>query len=417
MKKSAEAILKDVELNIEKINLTFSGLIDEYHNPVRFIAQADALIQALRNFTFFLQSKKNGIENFDSWYLPWQELMKNNPYMRFIVEMRNSIVKQGINTAKSHALIVLFTDYKQTLLERRLDIYTTTNEIRSELTKITRKSPWLKHATGEIHRLYIFNYAKKDDLEVVDTLFYCTVFINELFDDFKNFMTAGSVRSELPKVVAPSVDVSDLKITFRMRDGVKVSKEVIRVDRNEDAIKAYRKKYGEVKLKHDIKSHDVMEKIFANIELAQVFRRQFDELLPSLEYHSAATKRWTRVHPVVSSRADKIFFWNNFAEQVAAEKIDKFYFTANTWLVANKKDFDKAIRKGEEISTLPNLKESLVAYYLDSSGKVVVAQSSYKKGKTGKIAFGEVNPKEDSPANNPMFTAIFNTWGIKTKNK
>jgi len=413
MKKDVEVVLKDVELNIEKIQSIFTGLIDEYHNPVRFIAQADALIQAIRNFTFFLQAKKNSIENFDQWYLAWQELMKNSPYMRFIVEMRNSIVKQGINTAKSHALIILFTDYRQTLLERRLGVYTTTDEIRVELTRLTKKNPSLNHATGEIHRLYIFNYSKKDDLEVVDTLFYCTVFINKLFEDFKNFITTGAVQSELPMVIAPSVDVSDLKITFRMRDGVEVSKEVIRVDRDEDAIKEYREKYGEINLRHDISSDDALEKIAANIELAQALRRQFDDLLPSLEYHSLSTDEWTRVHPMVSSRADKILFWNDFAELVVGEKIDKIYFTADTWIVPSKKDFDKVIRTGKEVNTLPDLKECLVAYYLDNSGRILIAQSLYAKNESGKIIFGKTRPEEDSPSNNAMFTAIFDAWGIK----
>lgn len=417
MKKDAEVILKDVELNMEKIQSIFIGLINEYHNPVRFVAQADALIQALRNFTFFLQSKKNSIKNFDTWYLPWQELMKNNPYMRFIVDMRNSIVKQGINTAKSHALIILFTDYRQTLLERRLDVHTTTEEIRSELTKLTDKSPHLKHAVGEIHRLYIFNYAKKNDLEVVDTLFYCTVFINELFEDFKNFMAGESIQLELTKVVAPNIDVSDLKITFRMRDGVEVSKEVVRVDRSEDAAKVYLEKFGEINLKHDIKSEEVPEKMLANIELAQVLRTQFDDLLPSLEYHSGTTDQWVRLHPIVNSRADKILFWNNFAEQVTTEKIDKFYFTADTWIVSNRKHFDSAIRAGDEINTLPNLRECLVAYYLDKSGKIMVAQSFYTKDKNGKFTFDKAMPKKDSPDNNAMFTAIFDVWGIKNRNR
>jgi len=413
MNKDERVILQEVELNMRKIRSIFSKLMDEYHRPVDFVAQADALIQALRNFTFFLQSKKNSIGNFDEWYSPWQESMRSNPYMRFIVEMRNSIVKQGINTAKSHALIVLLTDYRQTLLERRLDVYTTTAEIRDEFSKLTKKNPSLKHATGEIHRLYIFNYAKKDDLEVVDTLFYCTVFIRELFDDFKEFMNTGSIQTELPNVIAPSIDVGDLKMTFRMRDGREVEKNVIRVKRNEKAIKAYREKHGDLKLEHDYKSEDVHEKLLANVELAQKFKQQFDDLLPSLEYYSTTLNEWVMIHPMVNSRADKILFWSNFAEHVIEYGVDKFYFTADGWMVSDKEGLDRAIRTGKEVSTLPNLKECLIAYYLDCSGRVTTIQSLYAKQEDGRIVFQEAEPEEGSPAHNAMFSAVFAAWGIK----
>lgn len=262
-------VLKDVEFNMKKLISIFHNMENEYHNPTNFIANADALIQALRNFTFFLQSKKNDIPNFDNWYTPWQETMRTNPYMRFIVDMRNSIVKQGINTAKSHALIVLYTDYFQTLLERRMDIYSTTDEIKKEIMELAKKRPILKHASGDIHRSYIFNYTKKDNLEVFDTLFYCTFFIRRVYEDFRNFVKTGVIQKELPKIIAPWVDTSDFTITFQVNSGHNVTQKIIPVKRNQKVIEEYKKRFGDIQLKHDINSDNPYEQVQANLELAK----------------------------------------------------------------------------------------------------------------------------------------------------
>lgn len=405
-------ILKDVKFNMEKTISIFDGMISEYHNPTRFIASADSLIQALRNFTFYLQSKKNDIDNFEAWYTPWQELMKTNPYMRFIVDMRNSIVKQGINTAKSHALVVLYTDYSQTLLEKKMNIYSTTDDIKKEITKRTKKRPILKHATGDIQRLYIFNYNKKDDLEVVDTLFYCLFFINKLFENFQKFIETGHIEADLPKVIAPWLDISDFAITFRVSDGNNLNFTTKRVDRDDEAIEKYKQQYGDINLKHDIMSTDLKERLRANIELAQHLRRQFDELLPKLEYYSEKKKAWSMALPVLTSRAEKILFWENFSNLVVQEEISKLYLTVDAWTYEDIKKGMAAINNGDEISSLPGLKETLLAYYLDDTGKITIAKSPYTTNPDGELVFQKVDIKDDKPANNAMFAAVFNAWSI-----
>jgi hypothetical protein len=122
------------------------------------------------------------------------------------------------------------------------------------------------------------------------------------------------------------------------------------------------------------------------------------------------------IFPIVTSRADKILFWENFSNQVARDEIDKFYLTVDAWKYD---DIDKGmatIRSGKEISSLSNLKETLLAYYLDKSGKIIAARSSYSLSKSGKIKFGKVNIQNDKPSNHPIFTAVFNVWGVRIEN-
>ena len=402
-------VIEEVQLSIDKTQAIFSKLFEEYHNPTDFIAQTDALIQSLRNFTWILQSKKNSVKRLDDWYGPWQELMRQSPYMRFLVEMRNSIVKQGINTAKSNAYVTLYTDYKQTLFEKRFDVYTTTDEIKEEILELAKKKPVLNHATAEIQRLYIFNYAKKDNLEVIDTLFYCFMFIRELFDDFRNFIETGLIQEKLEKVIVPNIDVSDLSKTFRVRDGAYTKQKVIRVDRDEAVIELLRKEQGDIKLKHDINSQDVEERLRANIEFAQLKRRQYEELLPTLDYCTAGSDEWRCMFPVFRSRADKIYFWHDFGYTIIRDHIDRIFFTTDAYIYRNNKQAQETMLAGKEISSLSNLKEQLVSYYLDNTGKMLIAKSSYSHTKKG-LRFQKTVIRSETRENNLMFTAVFSAW-------
>lgn len=410
---SSEEILKDVQFNMDKTVSLFDGMAKEYHNPTNFIASADALIQSLRNFTFFLQSKKNEIPEFEQWYKPWQALMKENPYMRFIVDMRNSIVKQGINSTDSHALVVLYTDYRQTLLEKKLDIYKTTDEIKKEIEELAKKKPYLNHSTGDIHRTYIFNYKKKDDLEVFDTLFYCTFFIQRLFEDFKRYMKDGDIKTELPKVIAPWVDTSNFIITFKAVDGSNLKMTTKTIKGDEKLIKEMKKIYGDFKPKYDINSKDPNEQLKANIEVAQASRSKFDELLPILKFYSTKTGEWETAFPLLKSRAEKILFWENFSNVVRERGIDKLYLTVDAWTYKDVEKGIDTIQSGKEVNTLPDLGETLISHYLESSGKTLVAKCPYKFSDTGEIIYDEVEIKSINPEDYAMFTAVYQAWGVE----
>lgn len=66
-----------------------------YFYPDRFRLSLNNVIQTLRNVTFVLQKSKSDLNGFDDWYSPWQERMRNDEQMRWLVDSRNVIVKQG----------------------------------------------------------------------------------------------------------------------------------------------------------------------------------------------------------------------------------------------------------------------------------------------------------------------------------
>lgn len=69
--------------------------LDRYQQPALFQANLNATIQALRNTTFVLQSEKHLFSKFEDWYGPWQERMKADPVLRWLIAARNTVVKEG----------------------------------------------------------------------------------------------------------------------------------------------------------------------------------------------------------------------------------------------------------------------------------------------------------------------------------
>jgi hypothetical protein len=69
--------------------------LDNYFSPDEFRRAVNACIQEVRNVTFVLQNSKHDIPNFETWYSPWQEKMRNTEFLRWLVEARNKVVKKG----------------------------------------------------------------------------------------------------------------------------------------------------------------------------------------------------------------------------------------------------------------------------------------------------------------------------------
>lgn len=82
---------------------------ERYQDPGGFRVNLNATIQALRNITFVLQKEKNSIPNFKSWYGEWRRRMGEDDVLRWLVEARNKIVKEGDLETYSMARATIMT--------------------------------------------------------------------------------------------------------------------------------------------------------------------------------------------------------------------------------------------------------------------------------------------------------------------
>lgn len=91
--------------------------LEQYQQPELFHANLNATIQSLRNITFVLQSEKHSFKQFDDWYGSWQERMKSSPVLKWLIEARNIVVKQGELETSSTAIVKLVTWKDDILVE------------------------------------------------------------------------------------------------------------------------------------------------------------------------------------------------------------------------------------------------------------------------------------------------------------
>src|SRR4051794_6960968 len=85
--------------------------LDDYMEPDGFRLALNALVQALRNVTWLLQKQKADLPNFDEWYSAWQEAVKSDPVMRWVVKARNRLVKEADLELLSTARLTVTFDW------------------------------------------------------------------------------------------------------------------------------------------------------------------------------------------------------------------------------------------------------------------------------------------------------------------
>jgi hypothetical protein len=82
-----------------------------YFEPYEFRINLNSFVQEARNVTFILQKNKNAIPEFENWYSSWQQRMRDDPLMRWAVESRNRVTKQGDLETKSYSVVTFTADW------------------------------------------------------------------------------------------------------------------------------------------------------------------------------------------------------------------------------------------------------------------------------------------------------------------
>jgi hypothetical protein len=92
-------------------HIRWHAAADAYMDPESFRINLNSLLESLRSVTFLLQSQKNELPDFDSWYLPARDSMKTDPIMQWSLEARNRIVHQADLEIYSKAVVRLSRDW------------------------------------------------------------------------------------------------------------------------------------------------------------------------------------------------------------------------------------------------------------------------------------------------------------------
>src|SRR5438067_1234385 len=101
--RASSCILASVHSRLQEAHRHWHHALHNYADPNAFRSYLNSCIQSLRNVTFVLQQKKASIGNFSDFYEPWQAQLRSDPVLKWVVEARNRVVKQGDLETKSVA--------------------------------------------------------------------------------------------------------------------------------------------------------------------------------------------------------------------------------------------------------------------------------------------------------------------------
>jgi hypothetical protein len=175
---STDCPIPKTHARLDQSHALWHESLDSYAEPDRFVGRLNALIQALRSVTFVLQKELRHKENFDSWYLPWQERMRADKRMTWLVSARNKIEKEGDLDTHSVAHVRVVGDWRETAVAE-LDVDPT-----SEAHDIARRVSVLvpprsqREDTLVVERLWTVEELAND--EILDTLAHCYGFLFRL---------------------------------------------------------------------------------------------------------------------------------------------------------------------------------------------------------------------------------------------
>lgn len=162
--------LAGVDKRLEDAHRLWHQAEENYFDPEAFRLAAQNAIQTLRSVTFILQNHKRIIPDFDAWYEPWQERMRADPLMRWMVEARNKIEKQGDLEAQSfvHADIVASYLDEGPSIEVPANLFDDPSVLLRKISKQELQEQVMPHGTLRIKRRWVENTLP--DYELLDAL-------------------------------------------------------------------------------------------------------------------------------------------------------------------------------------------------------------------------------------------------------
>ena len=140
-----------------------------YFDPERFRIAIQTAIQTLRTVTFIVQSNKRLFRNFDPWYKAWQDKLRADPLMHWMVDARNKIEKQGDLETYSFARAEIVASYYEEgpRMEVQAELFQSTAELISRIPTEAIKHVF-KDGILRIQRRWVEN--SLPDYELLDAV-------------------------------------------------------------------------------------------------------------------------------------------------------------------------------------------------------------------------------------------------------
>jgi hypothetical protein len=388
---------------------------DAYDDPEGFRTNLNALLQALRNVTFVLQNEKRGIPDFEAWYEPWQETLRQDGVLKWLVESRNHVVKEGDLETFSTATAAIHASWDQpeTItfevppLVPTLAIVGLLNT--PDIPKDVRKSGFLR-----VERRWVARTLS--EWELLDALGHCYGLIShlvrdahrqagarmhtvDLSEEVPHEVPAGSSGGRLPCMVAAE---GIRTVVLNLRTNQIMQKSLMPARRDERIAKKARSRYGDMRAVRAPDSTDALDWAEYYMEQAKiVLARDKWHAQFAFFFHLDGSRSMLTAAP--ADQQEKYLFMKDVAEHVQRFGFTGLVFTADTW-VASPKDVPPGKRAGE----VRQRREAITVTAIRSDGAVKHLEARYTR-RFGRIRFGQTEEVEGQPF---FLAPVLRVWGL-----
>jgi hypothetical protein len=145
--------------------------LSEYQSPDRFRVSFQNCIQSLRTVTWLLQSQKHAFPEFEPWYQTWQERMRSDLILRWLVEARNHIEQRGDlethSSVRGEVIASYIDDFPLVTIDVRL--FESLESIFSKVPRVAMEEQILRHGVVRVERRWVAT--DLPEYELLDALY------------------------------------------------------------------------------------------------------------------------------------------------------------------------------------------------------------------------------------------------------
>lgn len=351
--------------------------------------------------------------HFDNWYSGWQEKMRSDPILRWLVDARNQIEKQGDLVAKSVLRVTSSaSSYDATPHEIELPPILTPDEVAEMMRARLKLASPSEAALIKVERRWV--ETELPDHEILDALVHCFSVLQDLVRDahshllerhdtcqfMLNFQTTDYV---LPEFMLNASDprirwikLQENRVVDMAHDGMQFGRDVV-----DAAEKHYQP--GESIRRDLAKAKTFREECLALFQMGK-------RILEVDGRHGAFAFMRTEQGMQMSvlgfdDRAEKHIVIRDLAETAKRLKAKSVVLVNEAWLIP----VNEFIKKGFAAGPLGQ-KEALVLHGLSSTGEFLNCQVAFDR-EDGNIKFGHEEVDDKTFPN--ILAPFLEIWGLQ----
>lgn len=239
MHKLKDCPLSAVDQRLNDVHDLWHQAEAAYFDPNKFRIAIQTTIQMLRTVTFVLQKNKATIPHFDDWYARWQEGLGKDPLMRWMVDARNRIEKQGDLESRSFIRAEVIASYLEEgrYLEVNADLFVGPDELLKSIPEGKVAEHIRANGALRMQRKWIVN--DLPDYELLEAVAIAFGRIAEVVQDAHRQINTSiptlehdgvesrSKKGGPPTCMIGHADTRTLLISLANGEQVKVSDEII----------------------------------------------------------------------------------------------------------------------------------------------------------------------------------------------